>query len=411
MTQVERLFKTIFLISSRLFHSPIISDMMPVMAEDPNLRASDVPRLCTDACRARCRALGDRLRVANLDSALICDPRSVNRYTGYFRPGRAIFMVGLLVKPDGQATLLVPTQPADGEVAHTDETLVYDSFNASLVVEDQSAALVARARDRLANVRRLGMDLPVHRVLLPAGIERIEDVRDDLLRLRRRKDDDEVELIRAAIALAESAYARARQLIRPGVDEVDLYAEMLAVATRAAGEPLSEFGNDFQFNAFASLPRRRAAQAGETIALDVTVGIRGYTCDLCRTFVAGQASDAQRDAHAQVCRTLEQIESLIRPGLSCGQLFAEIKRRLDGHRGWKFFHHLGHGVGAWSIERPRINDGSPDLFEPGDVFAVEPALYDQAALRMGVRVEDNYALSESGLVRLSQFPRDLYCGE
>lgn len=369
-------------------------------------------RLSNDGCRQRAARLAERLRVRGLDAALLCDPHYVNYLTGHWRPGRAIFQVAALVEADGRTTLVVPIAPDDGAfaVAHADETVVYESFRASLVTEDQPAAIVAALGARLDRKSRLGMDLPVHRDLLPPAVQQIDDLRDELLRMRRHKDDDEVRMIAAAIQSGEAAFARARQLIRPGVDEVDLYGEMFSAAMRAAGEPITDFGNDFQFNAFASLPRRRKALPGEALALDVSVGVRGYTCDLCRTFVAGDASEDLRDAHHVVVGILQELEQSIRPGVSCGDLFATYHARLEGYRGWKFFHHLGHGVGMWSIERPRINAGSVDAFEPGDVFAIEPALYDAAVLRMGVRVEDNYVVTGDGVRRLSSFPRDLQCG-
>lgn len=370
-------------------------------------------RLTADGCRGRARRFAERLRTVNLDAALLCDPHYVNYFTGHWRPGRAIFVTAALIEASGRTTLVAPVPPDDGAfaVSHADETLVYESFRASLVTEDQPAAVVAALGGRLERLRRVGMDSPMHRGVLPASIELVADVRDELVRMRRRKDDDEVRMIAVAVAAGEAALARARTLVRPGLDELDLYAEMFAAAVRATGEPITDYGNDFQFNAFASLPRRRAARSGETIALDVTVGVRGYTCDVCRTFVAGsEASLDQRHAHEVVCDTLEELERWIRPGASCGEAYAKCRDKLRGYRGWKFFHHLGHGVGMWSIERPRINDGSADVFETGDVFAIEPALYDADALRSGVRVEDDYLVTESGIQRLSQFPRDLYCG-
>lgn len=371
-------------------------------------------RLTPEGCRQRADAVAALLRRLSLDAALLTEPRYVNWLTGHWRPGRSmIFMVGVLVEASGRVTLLTPVRPDDGSfaVVSADETTVYESFRNSLVAEDQPAALIAALGDRISALRRVGMDQPFHRGTLPPGVEHVADLRDDLVRLRRTKHADEVAMIRTAIAVGETAFARARDLIRPGLDEVELYGEMLSAAVRAAGEPLYEFGNDFQFNAFASLPRRRAARAGEMVALDVTVSVRGYTCDLCRTFVAGgEASAEQMHAHATVVECLEELERSIRPGVSCGQTFARVHARLDGYRGWKFFHHLGHGVGMWSIERPRINEGSNDILEPGDVFAIEPALYDAEVLGSGVRVEDNYLVTAGGVERLSGFPRDLYCG-
>ena len=79
---------------------------------------------------------------------------------------------------------------------------------------------------------------------------------------------------------------------------------------------------------------------------------------------------------------------------------------LDGQHGWRFFHHLGHGIGLFPHEAPRLNPNWDDVFEVGDVFTVEPGLYGED-LNAGIRIEHNYLVTEGGLERLSQYPTDL----
>jgi Xaa-Pro aminopeptidase len=68
--------------------------------------------------------------------------------------------------------------------------------------------------------------------------------------------------------------------------------------------------------------------------------------------------------------------------------------------------HLGHGIGLSVHEPPHLNPSWDDTLEEGDVIAVEPALYDPA-LACGLRIENDYLVTATGLENLSPFPLDL----
>ncbi len=198
-----------------------------------------------------------------------------------------------------------------------------------------------------------------------------------------------------------------RDALEPGVTEVDLFAGMHAAALRVIGEPIGEFGNDFQFNSIGGMPRRRAAKAGEIAILDVSVTVRGYSSDLSRSFVIGrEPSPVQLAAHARIEEAFALVQETVRVGSSCRALYSTVHKMLDGYRGWKFMHHLGHGIGLSPHEMPRINPNWDDTFTAGDVFTIEPGLYGEE-LHAGLRIEDNYLLTPIGLDQLSSFPRSL----
>ena len=187
-----------------------------------------------------------------------------------------------------------------------------------------------------------------------------------------------------------------------------IMAAMLEVATVSAGEFLSGWGQDFQSGAPGGLALpNRPVVAGELIPLDIGVGVRGYRCDLCRTFsVDGHPTDEQAAAHARILEVMKLGETLLRPGQSCREMFEIVHRELEGWNGYGFFHHVGHGIGLDAHEVPRINPAWDDTFAVGDVVAFEPGLYG-GELRAGIRLENNYLITESGPRQLSHFPLDL----
>jgi len=173
---------------------------------------------------------------------------------------------------------------------------------------------------------------------------------------------------------------------------------MQAAAVKEIGEPLGEMGNDFQSGTPGGPPRTRSLQAGELMPLDVAISVRGYRCDLCRTFaVDGQPTTIQQEAASQVRASLDFVEEHAHVGSDCRQLYEDVFQQLDGYRGWSFPHHLGHGTGLSAHEAPRLNPHWNDVLEVGDLFTVEPGLYHKQ-LCAGVRIEQNYWLTAKGII-------------
>lgn len=362
--------------------------------------------LRVDACRQRQARLKERLQARGLDAALVTDTRHVHYLAGYWctMPVAPAFRPALYLPVEGTSVLSVAVAP-ESEVC-SDEVAVYESARLCTMVDDQPGAALAPLLAAARSHARIGCDEP-NRPWLLEGTEPV-DLGPALLALRRHKDPDEVELLRHAVRATEAAYVRARELLAPGRNEVELFAELQAAAVCAAGEAIGSFGNDFQSNAPGGPPRQREVQAGELAVFDLGVEVRGYRSDLCRTFaVNGEPTDAQRDANQRVIDALAFVEKTVRPGVRCRTLFDDVKTMLeDNGRGWTFFHHLGHGIGLSAHEAPRLNPNWDDTFDAGDVFTAEPGLYGEP-LHAGIRLEHNYLVTETGVETLSSYPLDL----
>jgi Xaa-Pro aminopeptidase len=225
--------------------------------------------------------------------------------------------------------------------------------------------------------------------------------------MRRCKDADELAIIRCAIAATEAAYGFAKEHLRAGVTEIELFAGMQAAAVAVVGEAIGEFGNDFQICSPGGPPRAREGQTGEIGVFDVSVVVRGYWSDLCRSFVVGGTpTEEQQAAYQRILYVMTEVERGCRPGARCRELFQMASELLEGYRGWKFGHHLGHGIGLNPHEAPHFNPNWDDELRVGDVFTLEPGLYG-TELRAGLRIENNYYLSSNGLERISMFPMTL----
>lgn len=361
------------------------------------------PSLDPTLCNARQDRLRSFLAVNDLDGAVFFDRHYIHGLTGYWH-GQPLTPVALLVKGDGGSVLVTHDESAKAPAAS--EIAIYTTNDFCTLRPNLSAEVASVLNPFLKGLGRIGTEQQVPAALLQGPICR--DISFDYQYLRRRKDADEVDALLYTIACADKAYAEAKQLLEPGIDEVEIMAVMLETATYAAGEFLSGWGQDFQAGSPGGFARpRRAVEAGELIPLDIGVGVRGYRCDLCRTFaVDGSPTDEQAAAHARIVEVMKSGESMMKPGQSCRALFEAVKAELDGWKGYAFFHHAGHGIGLDAHEVPRINPAWDDVFEEGDVIAFEPGLYG-GDLRAGIRLENNYLITADGYRQLSHFPLDL----
>jgi Xaa-Pro dipeptidase len=363
-------------------------------------------KLTPEGCRSRQQRLAAALAEQGLDGAVIAQREHVYYFTGHMH--NPFFAAVLFVNPEGKAILAADADTADsGAVEAIDEVLGYPAhFHCTMHCFQLEKA--AKALAQALPGGRYGADSAgMAAVAAGPGGDVPADLHPTILKLRKAKDADEVEAIRASIRLTEVMYDAAKAAIQPGADEMEVFAEIQAATTREAGEFLEKFGNDFQANAMGGPPRRRKMKAGELYILDAGPRLHGYCADNCRTFaVDGSPTEAQHQAWKRLDALFAILEEGVRPGMPSADLFsvADDYLRWEGFDG--LVHHLGHGFGMSPHETPELNPDYDAVFEVGDVFTMEPGLY-SAELAGGMRLEENYLLAESGLEKLTSYPRDL----
>lgn len=337
------------------------------------------------------------------DAVVITRPEHVYYFTGLLPAWR--LLPGLLIEKGGKTTLVWPNQPIETSaidrcvsyVAHFSGTLRQDQ---ALVVADELAKLIKNA-----GIERFAADASATAACLGGG-----DIIDRTLhQLRRRKDEAELALQRKAAAACGAMYAKAREIIVPGIAELDVFTALHAAAVESTQEPMTHLlGNDFACGVAGGPARAgHVAKAGELYVLDLGPTYRGYFADTCRTIAVNrQPTDAQRRAWQTIADCFPMIERLAKPGVSCRELSQAVDDRLRATAGVGLPHHLGHGVGLASHERPHLNLQSADVLEEGDVFSAEPGIY-APELAGGIRLENTYRVTADGVECLTPFPLGL----
>ena len=363
------------------------------------------------ACRGRQKRVLAEMERQKLDLVVVTQAEHVQwlagpRFDFKFSPVAAL-------AADGRLTLVAPVKkgkPLDVTAA-ADEIVPYEAQWLSTLRNDQRAASSAVLVKTLAGKpkpRRIGVEFSSFGPHLSQSLGgELVEIEPNLYYFRRRKDPDELALLKKAVAGTGKMYAAARRIVQPGVNELDVFNELQAVAVRDFGEMLTGTGNDYACAARGGHPRNRVAQAGELYILDLGPAFRGYFADNCRTLaVNGRPTDEQHRAWEQITKVFPLVERTVKPGKKCRELFEEAAAILRECSLGVFDHHLGHGIGLFPHEAPHLNPNWDDVFEEGDVFACEPGLYGPA-LNAGIRLENDYRVTGSGVELLSPFPMKL----
>ena len=258
-----------------------------------------------------------------------------------------------------------------------------------------------------------------------------------VLKLRKRKQDWELGEVRRVAAGTVAAFQAVAALLAAAEErngELWLGGERLT-AGRLRGEAARVLagwpggaleqpeGNILAAGRDAGIPHstgddERVLRPGEAVVVDLFPRGRLFA-DCTRTFCAGEPPEALRAAHAAVRATLERAKAAARPGVRGWDLQEAACQTFEA-AGWPtplsspettvgYVHGLGHGVGYDLHEQPSFRKaaGPEGVLAEGDVFTLEPGLYDPSS-GWGVRLEDLLALGPGGALEvLTPLPYDL----
>jgi Xaa-Pro aminopeptidase len=245
---------------------------------------------------------------------------------------------------------------------------------------------------------------------------------------RQIKTEEEIALLGAAQRVAEAGMARAYEILKASTSRKDktlswgrkiltaelLRAEMEIAVVRAGGEARGD--TIVACGELACDPHERGTGpllADQLIVLDVFPrdARSGYFGDLTRTVVRGAASDAQRKIWDTCLEGQNRALRALKPRAT-GRKIHEAVKAFFARKGYPteirygrwhgFFHGTGHGLGLEIHERPRFSEA---IFQPGEVFTVEPGIYWPGI--GGVRHEDVVVITSSGHRLISSFSKQL----
>lgn len=227
--------------------------------------------------------------------------------------------------------------------------------------------------------------------------------------LRSIKDEQEIETMRAAAALGSAVFEEILPLVKPGVLEIELAAE-IEHRMRRRGARGPAFETIVASGARSALPHAhptsKALRRNELVVLDLGAILRHYCCDLTRTVYLGRAPGRVRRWYHAVREAQVAARETLRPGVTAGDVDRAARRVLRrSGLARHFLHSTGHGLGLEVHEEPKLARGQKQLIEAGHVVTVEPGVYFEGV--GGIRIEDNILVTAGGNESLTTASREL----
>ena len=232
------------------------------------------------------------------------------------------------------------------------------------------------------------------------------DASDVLPLLRRKKDAEEIALIRKAADCARDAYRKVLSRVHEGMTELE-FSAALEYEIRCCGAEggWGDHGFIVASGPRSALPHGMATDKplakGDWVTVDYGARVEGYVSDITRNFAIGEPPSRVREIEDVLLRAHEAAAGAIRAGVS-GREVDLVARKViqDAGYGECFIHGLGHAIGLEVHESPRLSPISADILQEGDVVTVEPGIYIEGF--GGMRIEDDYLVTASGAELLAE---------
>ena len=227
--------------------------------------------------------------------------------------------------------------------------------------------------------------------------------------LRLIKDEDELKLINETALIGCELFDRILEVIRPGVREVEVAAELEHQARLRGAEGMS-FETIVASGERSALPHGKASSAvlprKGFVTLDFGIIREGYCSDMTRTVYLGTPRPDERNAYEAVLQAQESAVETVAGGVSCADV-DEAARGVLRRAGMAdaFTHSTGHGVGLEIHESPRVGAGQKTRLQPGMIVTIEPGVYWPG--KFGIRIEDMVAVTRTGGQVLTPAPKAL----
>lgn len=351
----------------------------------------------------RLSRIRERLAQAGLDAALITDEKNQRYATGF------AFTDGAVVVTRESAFLITDSRYTEAAQKTVAEDIAVLRFGAG-------KSLAERVREVLSEcaVQRLGAEegsLPHGAYLaweesLGMSLLPCQSVFNEL---RAAKDEDELASMRVAQSIAESALEDVLGIIRPGVTERDIAAEITYRLLKHGGE-----GNSFDpiavTGANSSMPHGVPSdvpvKAGDFVTMDFGCIYDGYCSDMTRTVAVGHVTDEMQTVYDTVLNAQLAGIAACKAGVTGRDVDAAGRKIIEAAGyGDAFGHGFGHGVGLEIHEAPVASPRGEAPLPAGSIVTAEPGIYLPG--RFGVRIEDMLYVIEDGCIDLTDAPKQL----
>ena len=341
------------------------------------------------------------LNAMKADAALVHRPENLRWLAGYTGEGCLFICKGAqVILTDSRYTEQARREAPEWEIVQVNSERDYPALIGQQVAAHRAESVYVET-DYLTydDYQSLAGALPGAELTPMGGIPE---------KLREIKDAAELESIRRAAQIASDAFMNILPSIHAGMTEkqvqrvlefemLELGSEGVAFETIAASGPNGALPH--------ARPSDRVIENGELLTLDFGATVNGYRSDMTRTVGFGKITGELRQIYETVRMAQQLGLDALAVGKTCGEVDRVARDYIDVRYPGAFGHSLGHGVGLYIHEQPRVGSGSTAVLMPGHVVTVEPGVYIPGV--GGCRIEDTVIMTEDGIVNTIAAPKHL----
>lgn len=310
----------------------------------------------------------------DIHNFLQCEP--VFTLTGF----KTIDCSVVILTADGARTLIVtPSWDAAraGDTASGVRVIATDDLVATLAAELKSMKIPA-ARIGIAGTDLLPMQIAAPALaLVGAEAKRIDHI---VRSAGRCKNPDEIEGARRATEIAEKGYDHLLRIVRPGMREFELSAELFCHMKSLGSEDNFLLMSSSTHNLAVRAPRRRVMVEGDIILVELTPCVDGQFSQICRTAVIGEPPAIVREKYKMLQEATEIGLAAARPGATVADAANAMDDvfRAAGYGDYcrpPYMRVRGHGLGALSDLPGDVTVDNKTVLETDMIFMLHPNQY------------------------------------
>ena len=339
----------------------------------------------------------------NLDAVLITNEKNQRYATGF------AFTDGAVVVSRKGAWLLTDSryiEAAELEAGSCAKVQMFDKDHS--LTELIKAALKESGAERVGAEEQSMSYSAYMRYQELLGIELLP-AQDVFSSLRGSKNEEEIGFMRQAQAISEKALEDVLHIIKPGMTEREVAAELVYRMLKYGSE-----GNSFDpivvTGAKTSMPHGvpgdEVIKEGDFITMDFGSLKGGYCSDMTRTVAVGSATNEMRNIYNTVLEAQLAGIAAAKAGIAGSELDAAARKVITAAGYGPYFGHgFGHSLGLDIHEAPNAGPRSDAILPAGAVVSAEPGIYLPG--RFGVRIEDVIIIREGGCEIITKAPKQL----
>ena len=284
------------------------------------------------------------------------------------------------------------------------EVLLYDNAHPKMrllrqILDREELSSLAAEDRELSHAEYMNLERLLGMNLQPAGALMEE--------LRASKDEEELRSMIAAQRISEKALEDTLQVIRPGMTEKEVAAELVYRMLRYGSE-----GNSFDPIVVTGrntskphgVPGDTVLQPGDFITMDFGSLRDGYCSDMTRTVALCEASDEMKQVYDLVLKAQLAGIAAGKAGIPCCEIDRAARTVItEAGYGEYFGHGFGHCLGLDIHESPFANPRGQAVMPENSVCSAEPGIYIPG--RFGVRIEDVMILRAEGSEVITRAPK------